>query len=391
MVNEWDATELQERSDTLEQSVEQHIASALELSLSSQTTTPNQQRPPPPRRTLPAYLDFSLSTSTPQLDSKAPQPFVPPNTDNMDPAERTVVNWILRRMCKSTNKTYSPYVKEFITWASQQGKQAFPAAPALVAAFLIHLSEDRGLKASTINIAASAISSQYKFAHIKSPTLDPLVQLTKRIIKQISQPPTQKLPLTVEMATAIAMRHKQDVSFTGIRDTFMILLAMSSFCRADELVHLEATDVWLDTVSINNKHENVLFIYVEHSKTERSRLGYTVVVPQSATAIVDPVSWFQKYARVRALSATHFFHSSVSPYAALSNSTPNHIVKSELEAIGVDPKLYGSHSCRSGGVSEAAAKDCEIHLLKRHGNWKSDAIFNYVRDSWEKQLKVRVF
>jgi hypothetical protein len=217
--------------------------------------------------------------------------------------------------------------------------------------------------------------------------------MTKKIINQIAPPPSQKLPLTVEMVKAISNRNSSTRSFTSIRNTCLIILEMASFCRESEMTNLLTDDVWLDTITTNNTTTTALFMYIEKTKVLRDRIGYTVIVPPGSSDNVCPVEWFRRYSRIRARSATHFFHSALSPYDRLDPATPNHIIKAELSAIGINPSLYGSHSCRSGGVSEAINQNnnIAIHLLKRHGNWKSDAIYNYVRDSWERQMKVKVF
>ena len=58
-----------------------------------------------------------------------------------------------------------------------------------------------------------------------------------------------------------------------------------------------------------------------------------------------------------------------------------------LVRIGVDPTGYGSHSMRRGGAT-AAAKFVRTHVLKRHGRWKSDAVYLYVDDDAETVLSV---
>jgi len=62
-------------------------------------------------------------------------------------------------------------------------------------------------------------------------------------------------------------------------------------------------------------------------------------------------------------------------------------VKRWLKRIGVNPKEYGSHSLRRGGTT-AAAKNVPTHLLKRHGRWRSDAVFLYIEDDLAQQLSV---
>ena len=67
---------------------------------------------------------------------------------------------------------------------------------------------------------------------------------------------------------------------------------------------------------------------------------------------------------------------------------PNKIVKAALKRIGVDPERYGSHSARRGGATAAAAQGIAMHLLKRHGRWKSDAVYAYISDSLISRLSV---
>jgi hypothetical protein len=49
---------------------------------------------------------------------------------------------------------------------------------------------------------------------------------------------------------------------------------------------------------------------------------------------------------------------------------------------------YGSHSLRKGGATAAAATRVRMHLLKRHGRWRSDAVFIYIVDPLVARLEV---
>ncbi len=95
---------------------------------------------------------------------------------------------------------------------------------------------------------------------------------------------------------------------------------------------------------------------------------------------------------MRAKESEVFFHQAKgarrSVMEGLSSSTPCHIVKNRLTEIGVDSSNYGSHSCRRGGVTAAVAASVDFHLVKRHGNWKSDAVYLYVVDSVKARLSV---
>ena len=61
----------------------------------------------------------------------------------------------------------------------------------------------------------------------------------------------------------------------------------------------------------------------------------------------------------------------------------------KLEAIGLNPKLYGLHSLRAGGATAAANAGVPDRLFKRHGRWRSEnAKDGYVKDSLANRLSV---
>ena len=49
---------------------------------------------------------------------------------------------------------------------------------------------------------------------------------------------------------------------------------------------------------------------------------------------------------------------------------------------------YGSHSCHSGGATFARQQGLSVELIKRHGKWKSDGVFLYLRDTVQSKLRL---
>ena len=57
--------------------------------------------------------------------------------------------------------------------------------------------------------------------------------------------------------------------------------------------------------------------------------------------------------------------------------------------IGLDPRLFGTHSARSGGATAAANWGVSDRLFKRHERWVSEtAKDGYIKDSFKKLLSV---
>ncbi|CAC5414440.1 unnamed protein product [Mytilus coruscus] len=75
--------------------------------------------------------------------------------------------------------------------------------------------------------------------------------------------------------------------------------------------------------------------------------------------------------------------------AKLSYTRAREIVKAALSFVGLDAKLFGLHSFRSGGASAAANNGISDRLFKAHGRWKTEnAKDGYIADNLDKRLSV---
>ena len=65
------------------------------------------------------------------------------------------------------------------------------------------------------------------------------------------------------------------------------------------------------------------------------------------------------------------------------------ILLSALESLGLNKKLFGLHSLRSGGATAAADAGINDRVFKKHGRWKSEtAKDGYVRENLIQKLSV---
>ena len=73
----------------------------------------------------------------------------------------------------------------------------------------------------------------------------------------------------------------------------------------------------------------------------------------------------------------------------ISYTCVREIVLEKLSELGLDRKLFGLHSLRSGGASAAVYAGVPDRLFKRHGRWRSEnAKDGYVKDLLESGLSV---
>ena len=160
--------------------------------------------------------------------------------------------------------------------------------------------------------------------------------------------------------------------------------------RGSEAAALLEEDVELKVV----EGQEVL-IRVQTSKTDQLRIDDTVFVAEGPDKITCPIEWFKAYKGYRTEGAPTFFHAArskgpPSEVGAISGPTTNTALKKRVAALGVNPSGYGSHSCRRDGASAAVNAGVDIVLVKRHGRWKSDAVYSYVDISVKRRLMVSI-
>ena len=120
-----------------------------------------------------------------------------------------------------------------------------------------------------------------------------------------------------------------------------------------------------------------------------------------------PVRRLEHYiqARTRAGVVTEYLFAKKDG-SAMAKSTPCGIVQKMVEAAnhfamrheGIEekwgaPDVYGSHSLRRGGVTEARASGVEMLEIQRHGRWKSMAVWGYVgpTDAQRRLVTANIF
>ena len=84
----------------------------------------------------------------------------------------------------------------------------------------------------------------------------------------------------------------------------------------------------------------------------------------------DPLFWFQ----AQPLSSVKF----------------NEVLRQVLSLSAFNPKVYSSHSLRSGAASAAADHGVPAWLIQKLGRWKSDCFKRYIPDPKEPKRKAQL-
>jgi hypothetical protein len=291
--------------------------------------------------------------------------------------------WISENGMESTDSSYGTYHKQYTEHCLEEDVERFPSKPATVTTFAKKLV-NKGLSISTIGVALSAIAAEYKpYDELTSPTKSGLVGMARAVVNRKAKPAGPgKLPIPIEYLEGFAEHCVEDRHENAL-EVFLMILMMAAFLREGEAANLDEADIWLERID----DEEVLYVFVGKAKNDQERRGHTIVVGKAAKhPTICPIHWFKVCTAMRPVSKKFFCRTNGKP---LNAAEPNKILKKLLRSRPeVEASLYGSHSLRKKGCTGAAAAGVETTLLKRHGNWKSDAIFIYIKNSLEQRLSV---
>ena len=194
-----------------------------------------------------------------------------------------------------------------------------------------------------------------------------------------------KAPLTSEIIDGIFKSLAGMPSLAELRDATIVVLAFNLLLRHDEVSHMSCSH--LTEVGGNVK------VRIPSSKTDTLRNGKFMWLAGGRATVL-----LKKYLKAAHLSFgdNHFLFG---PLVAsgqgqrvdnsiLAYNTFREILKKQLEKQGVDAKLFGFHSCRSGGATAMAAVATPFEVMTA-GRWKDQrSLAHYVEVPVERRLQL---
>ena len=170
----------------------------------------------------------------------------------------------------------------------------------------------------------------------------------------------------------------------------MIQLAYHTFLRASEIARMDRGDITFTRERLWGKTHSVMRVHVNRlAKNDAERKGHErLVIERDAGVNLCMVRQMREYIGT---VATEQRGEPLFPVQTeskrMSASTPRWRLRPWPDQVGVEnPTLYGFHSLRAGGATEAARAGVHERDIKAHGNWKSDAVRVYIRPSLEDRL-----
>ena len=205
-----------------------------------------------------------------------------------------------------------------------------------------------------------------------------MVTVKEGSLRSVGHNTVKKEPVTPEiLRNLIALYGKPNSNLKDIRLACMCLLSYSGFLRYSEVSNLKRHQVVI--------YDSYIRLFLETSKTDVYREGRAVVISRTnnSTCPVNMLLRYLSLADIQSNSTDFIFRplcfcKTSGSYklrsGKLSYTTAREILLSALEKLGLNKKLFGLHSLRSGGATAAATAHVEDRLLKKHGRWKTTVL-----------------
>nr|WP_285760161.1 site-specific integrase [Nocardiopsis ansamitocini] len=389
------------------------------------TTTPEPDALPEPVRARLERVTHSVLVDTRSLEA------VRRRFDDEQAA--SLGRYLAAAQSANTLRAYRSDWVAFTAWCGQEGRQALPADPVDVAVYLAAgadaLREDEparwALSPATLERKAAAIAAVHGANGLASPTRTEVVRMTLRGIRRRRRAlPNRKRPVVLSTLETLLAERPPPGHPTGVarrRDALLLLTGFAGALRRSELAGLSLDDVAVDSDPTTG--EPLLVVRLSATKTDQeARHAHQVALPRGRRPATCPVCAFAQWARVlevhrdggdpgvRALlegqdpeetDPVHLCHTytgtdladgsarplfpSVDRHGriaarAMSGQAVGSLVKRYAERAGLDPKVFGGHSLRSGFATQAALGGASDREIMRQGRWtNARTVHGYIR------------
>ena len=285
---------------------------------------------------------------------------------------------------KNTLKVYDSAWYFFSSFCLSFSVNPIPVNIPIICAFIVHSSESRKLKPSSIKAMVSGI--QFHLRCLDPSSLSILSHPSIRLLlnglkKDQPQGKDKRLPLSIDLVHKLVGRLRQGC-FSFYEDKMLeaiILTAFFGFLRVGEFT--------TRSLSFNPQHDltfsdlsfepNLFTLFLKESKADKFKRGVPVVISRT-NSVFCPFSSMSIYLQCRARSLPQdplFIIPGGNPM-----SRPWFAEKLKLLCLycGLSPEFYTPHSLRIGAATTAALK-VPVATLKILGRWSSAAYERYVR------------
>lgn len=281
----------------------------------------------------------------------------------------------------NTRETYHTGLDAFLNFLNLHNfPEIWPPPLSHVTQFIAYLSLT-GKAWSTARTYLSAVGFKCKLLGCEDITSHFMVQKMLEGMKRLKTVKDARLPITIDLLKniinalpAICSSHFETLLFRAA-----FCLAFFGFLRVGELTVGRQNDT---SRVFHHNHVNIvenrhhIELTIPYSKTDQLGVGKTIVIPETGCQVC-PLFHMRIYLQNRPnVHGPFFCHFGGKPLTRYQFTA---VLSKVLTFLGVDTKLYKSHSFRIGAASFYHLKGESDEQIKIMGRWKSRAFQTYIR------------
>lgn len=288
---------------------------------------------------------------------------------------------VLDSLAGETQRAYRSRLAAFAAWCQNNQRDALPASPATVAAYLAHL-ESTGHKSATISQVVAAIAKAHRLAGKDNPCASDEVKTARRAAnRRIGVAPHQKAAATLPVLHTI-IQGIEGTTLKDKRDKALLLVGFAGAFRRSELVGLRVSDLREDRAADGRA---VIVVTVRKSKTDQLGKGLEKALFAAAgrEKKLCPVRALREWIAAAGLTGDDPLFQSIRKGGTLSGvALSGHhvakIIQDRGRAAGVELELSG-HSLRRGFVTTAVEKGAsERSIMVQTGHRSPMMVRRYI-------------
>ena len=248
-------------------------------------------------------------------------------------------------------------------------RELLPLTTNMILYFIGYLSLKK-YASSSITTFTSAIGYVHKIAGLPNPTSHFLVQKMIASVNKVNPSQDPRLPITLLILHQLVLSVPQVVNqhYHIILLKAMFLVAFFGLMRVGEIAYSPNTQnptISVDQLDVRHDH---MVIKIKHFKHNISLKPFDIIIKRQADPRLCPVAVVEDYLRVRGRGPGPLFVFQDGP--VVNKSFFSSRLHKCLAFVGLDPKLYQSHSFRIGAASLLASLKFSDSNIRMLGRWK---------------------
>ena len=266
---------------------------------------------------------------------------------------------------ENTRSAYAIDWADFEEWCADAGRVALPAKSQTVEWYIVDQLRTHAI--ASIDRRLAAIASYHAEAGFESPLTRAVRDVMRGARREKGTAQKSRAALSVADLRKICRMlpaSKSRGNRLAARNRAMMAVGFAGALRVSELLALEVRDIQFVRQG--------LIITVRRGKTDQEGKGRSIGVFYGKSAYCCPVRTLRAWLKWRGSEPGRLW-----PMKARSFLD---VIKGLVAKVGLDPKLYGSHSLRAGFVTAAATAGVDAALImQRTGHRSVATVVKYVR------------